>query len=111
MSMVWNDMYDDEEKLRGLSGLEIRYLYLEAPKEKRALIAKVAAEKLVNLDEKDTVYDTLNRLNLVVEHNGNPENEQVSVEYDKVFQSSKKLFVRSILCVYCCNFFRKSYAY
>lgn len=88
-------MYNDEEKLRGLSGLEIRELYNNAPKDKKALIAKIAAEKLIKLDDKETVYDTLSRLNLVVEHNNNPENEKVDVEYDKVFQSSMELFKKS----------------
>ena len=90
MSLVWADEYDNEEELRKLSGLNIRSLYLSAPKDKKAKIAKVAAEKLINLDDSETIYDTLGNLNVVVEHNEKPENEKVEINYENIYSSFVK---------------------
>ncbi len=90
MSLVWADEYDDEEELRKLSGLNIRSLYLSAPKDKKAKIAKVASEKLINLDDAETIYDTLGNLNVVVEHNEKTENEKVEINYENIYSSFVK---------------------
>ena len=87
MALTWSDEYENEEELKKLSGLDIRSLYLKAPSNQKAKIAKVAAEKLVTLDDSETIYDTLGRLKVVDDYNDNTENEQVDVDYDRLYKS------------------------
>ena len=91
MKLMWTERYDDEEMLRSLSGLDIRDLYRSAPSDKKAKIAKIASEKLINLDDNESFYDALGRLNVVVDHN-NSENEKVEVDYDNMYQSFVQKF-------------------
>ena len=73
--MLWFIDYSDDEKLQGqlkeLSGDDLRSLYRNAPSDKKEIIAKIAAEKLVDLSGVTRFYDTLGWLKVVEDHNNN----------------------------------------